>query len=130
MANRNTSNLKPVRTKSEARERGRIGGIKSGEARREKKLLQDAANDSLNKKLANGLTTQENLHKIVEDRILYLSEHPEEVRSTDFTYLLDVYKTLRDTSGQKPVEKIQTIEPPTIVFDFAEGDADGEYKPQ
>lgn len=30
-------NLKPVRSKEEARERGRAGGIKSGEARRRKK---------------------------------------------------------------------------------------------
>ena len=32
----NNENLKPVRTKSEARERGRNGGKKSGEARRRK----------------------------------------------------------------------------------------------
>lgn len=33
----NDENLRPVQTKEEARERGRIGGIKSGEARRKKK---------------------------------------------------------------------------------------------
>lgn len=41
----NEQNLKPVRTKSEARERGRNGGIASGKARREKqqtrKILAD-----------------------------------------------------------------------------------------
>ncbi len=36
-------NLKPIRTKEEARERGRNGGIKSGEARREKKSMRDTA---------------------------------------------------------------------------------------
>ncbi len=35
-------NLKPVRTKEEARERGRNGGIKSGEARRAKKSMREA----------------------------------------------------------------------------------------
>ena len=39
MANKN--NLKPVRTKEEARERGKKGGIKSGEVRRERKTLKD-----------------------------------------------------------------------------------------
>lgn len=39
----NVSNLQPVRTKEEARERGRIGGIKSGEAKRAKKNLQQIA---------------------------------------------------------------------------------------
>ena len=37
----NEANLRPVRTKEEARARGTNGGIKSGEARREKKLLSD-----------------------------------------------------------------------------------------
>lgn len=34
-------NLKPVQTKEEARERGRQGGIKSGEVRRERKRLKE-----------------------------------------------------------------------------------------
>lgn len=39
----NAQNLKPVRTKSEARERGKNGGVASGEARRRKRRLKDAA---------------------------------------------------------------------------------------
>ena len=34
-------NLRPVKTKEEARERGRNGGKRSGEAKREKKILTD-----------------------------------------------------------------------------------------
>lgn len=37
------SNLKPVRTEEEAREKGRRGGIKSGEARRRKRDMKKAA---------------------------------------------------------------------------------------
>ncbi len=37
----NEQNLKPVRSKSEARERGKKGGIKSGEARRKRKALKE-----------------------------------------------------------------------------------------
>lgn len=36
-------NLKPVRTKEEAKERGRNGGIASGEARRKKRSMKQAA---------------------------------------------------------------------------------------
>ena len=36
----NEKNLKPIRTESEAREKGRNGGIASGQARREKKTIQ------------------------------------------------------------------------------------------
>lgn len=36
----NEKNLKPIRTESEAREKGRNGGIASGKARREKKSLR------------------------------------------------------------------------------------------
>lgn len=40
-------NLKPARTKSEARERGKKGGVKSGEARRKKRDVQQIAKDLL-----------------------------------------------------------------------------------
>lgn len=38
---KNESNLKPVRSKEEARQRGRKGGVASGKARREKKTIQN-----------------------------------------------------------------------------------------
>ena len=40
-------NLKPVRSKEEARERGRAGGIASGKARREKRDRKQMASDLL-----------------------------------------------------------------------------------
>lgn len=40
-SNPNIKNLKPVRTKKEARERGRKGGIKSGETRRRQKSVKE-----------------------------------------------------------------------------------------
>lgn len=59
----NESNLKPVRTKKEARERGRNGGIKSGEVRRERKTLKEelllllSSNDT-QKKISTALIEQ------------------------------------------------------------------------
>lgn len=40
----NEKNLKPVRSKEEARERGKKGGIKSGETRRRKAALRNTMN--------------------------------------------------------------------------------------
>ena len=47
----NNENLKPVRTKSEARERGRNGGIKSGESRRRTAALRYTMNKLLTMKV-------------------------------------------------------------------------------
>lgn len=47
-------NLKPVRTKTEARERGRNGGIASGKARREKKALKDTLEELLAMPIKDG----------------------------------------------------------------------------
>lgn len=50
-------NLKPVRTKEEARERGRNGGIASGKARRRKRTMKNAINLLLEMPLeSNSLT--------------------------------------------------------------------------
>ena len=43
----NEQNLRPIRTESEAREKGRNGGIASGIARREKKTVQKILNEFL-----------------------------------------------------------------------------------
>lgn len=49
----NINNLKPVRSKEEATERGRKGGIRSGEVRMAKKLMKDVLIDLLNLPLKN-----------------------------------------------------------------------------
>ena len=47
----NEKNLKPIRTESEAREKGRNGGIPSGKARREKKTIQKILADLLDSEI-------------------------------------------------------------------------------
>ena len=47
----NEKNLKPIRTESEAREKGRKGGIASGQARREKKTIQKILADLLDSEI-------------------------------------------------------------------------------
>lgn len=57
----NNSNLNPVRTVSEAREKGRAGGIASGEARRKKRDLMECLIAILDGKDSEGLTGAEKL---------------------------------------------------------------------
>lgn len=60
MAN-NEDNLKPVRSKDEARERGRKGGIASGRSRRKHKELRELLIRELTKVGTNGMTKEEYL---------------------------------------------------------------------
>ena len=48
--------LKPVRTKAEAKERGRNGGIKSGEARRQKKNMREMAKSLMDTTVSSQMT--------------------------------------------------------------------------
>jgi len=88
----NESNLKPVRSKEEARERGKAGGIKSGEVRRERKAFKEA--------LLLALTTKKNDKTIQDIGIDALMER----------YMigdLEAFKVVRDTIGEKPVDKVE-----------------------
>ena len=49
----NEQNLKPFKTVKEARESGRKGGIASGQARRNKKTIQNIVNEFLNAKCSD-----------------------------------------------------------------------------
>lgn len=93
-------NLKPVRTKTEARERGKNGGKASGEARREKKLLKD----SLLLLLETGRGQE-----------LMCTALLEKAKTGD----TKAFEVIRDTIGQKPIDKTELsgkIELPNIVI--------------
>lgn len=92
----NEENLIPIRTKKEAREKGKNGGIKSGEARREKRMWKDEIMKRLGEKDWN---------KIVDNLIDRASKS-----SKDF-------EVLRDTMGQKPTDTIQ-VETKLPVFNI------------
>ena len=84
-------NLRPVSSKEEARERGRKGGLASGEARRKRKSLK-------------------------EELLLMLED--EEVQKSVAVALIQeaqngnvkAFGMLRDTIGEAPVEKVQTTQ--------------------
>jgi hypothetical protein len=83
-----TKNLKPVRTKDEARERGRNGGVKSGVSRWRKKIFVS----SLQKLLLHGMQIDQVNQALID-------------KAKDGS--LDAYDKITAMVGEKPAEKSQ-----------------------
>lgn len=98
----NKENLKPIRTKSEAREKGKNGGKKSGEVRRERKALKE----ELLILLSQG-DTQKKLSLALINKAL--------------TGDVRAFESIRDTIGEKPVDKqeIKTNQP-AVLSEYSE----------
>ena len=90
-------NLRPVSSKEEARERGRKGGLASGEARRKRKTLKE----ELLLTLSEGETQQSVTLALIEKAM-----------SGD----TKAFEVIRDTIGEKPVDKVMIadVEPSVI----------------
>lgn len=108
-------------TPEERREAGRLGGIASGKTRRKKKTMR-AIYESLAGQKVNGETVQKlqgTLMKVkkdltVEESIVLaqvLMAQAGDTRAAEF---------LRDTAGEKPVEKVQIAEVDPEVIDEVE----------
>ena len=108
-----SDNLRPVRTVEEAREKGRIGGIKSGEARRAKKTMKDMLDYLLDKEIKTNKGDMSTLEAIMVSMIAKASKG--DVKATEF---------IRDTIGQKPTEKTEIIGelPPLVVRELKTND--------
>lgn len=93
MARKGSENLKPVRSKDEAKSRGRKGGLASGTARREKKslrqrleLLLKAQDQESGKENADAITAALIAKALAGD--------------------VKAYEVIRDTIGEKPTDKM------------------------
>ena len=82
-------NLRPVSSKEEARERGRKGGLASGEARRKRKTLKE----ELLLMLSEGETQKSVTIALIEKAM-----------SGD----TKAFEVIRDTIGEKPADKVET----------------------
>ncbi len=107
----NDENLK-VLTPKEAREQGRKGGIASGKARREKKAMKELLNDILDLPLKDGKTDEIKSLEEIEGKKLNGKNVTVE-QAMIFMQVLKALKgdttafiALRDTSGQKPSDKL------------------------
>ncbi len=90
----NERNLIPnsKRTPSEVRENAKKGGIKSGESRREKRLLKELLEEALLIKTDTG-----NKYIDITNALIKQAEEGN----------VKAYETIRDTLGQKQIEKAQ-----------------------
>ena len=84
----NEQNLKPVRSKKEARERGKKGGIASGKARQERKTLKE--------ELIILLEEGDNQKKISVALIKQALKGNTKA-----------YEIIRDSIGEKPIDRVQ-----------------------
>ena len=92
----NEQNLKPVKSKKEARERGRKGGLASGEARRKRKTLKE----ELHLMLSDG-DIQEKISTALIN---------EAINGNNAGSVTKAFEVIRDTIGERPVEKVQATQ--------------------
>ncbi len=110
------ANLRPVKTTEEARERGRIGGIKSGEVRRKRKQLKETLSTLLT--LPPGINDQ-------KDLLMALGIDENDCNNQTLIAIAMIQAAaagdvkaatwVRDTVGEKPLDKVeasvQTVNP-------------------
>ena len=104
-----TENLKPPTSTSEARKRGKKGGIKSGKVRKEKKAMKEAAEMILGLTLKDGTVTD------LEDIQSMAAANGKNITVQDAIILKQAQKALkgdiraaefiRDTSGNRPTNE-------------------------
>lgn len=92
----NEQNLQPCSSKSEARERGRKGGLASGEARRKRKTLKE----ELLLMLSDG---------DIQEKIS-LALINEAINGNNAGSVTKAFEVIRDTIGERPVEKVQATQ--------------------
>lgn len=111
MAKRSTDeNLKPIRSVDEARRKGKKGGKASGESRREKKLLRECLEILLEKQTVD-VAGKECSGAEAVATAMFLKACAGDTKA---------FELVRDTVGQKPVDKIVTTEVDPAVIDAIE----------
>ena len=97
----NETNLNPVRSENEARKRGRAGGIASGKARREKKMMRETLDMLLSMPMKNGkFADVENIRSFaaLKGKNISVQEAMKgDTRAAEY---------VRDTIGQKPTDSV------------------------
>lgn len=94
----NEQNLRPVRTKKEARERGKNGGIASGEARRAKKTMKEMLDYLLEKEIENSRTGETVTYREAILTSCIKKAIKGDVKAAQF---------VRDTAGEAPITKTE-----------------------
>ena len=119
----NEQNLKPIRTKSEAREKGRKGGKKSGEVRARNKTFKEIINKFLDGQVSDERLKQQMIEfgfadkEVSNKSCAVFALWKEAIKGNT-----KAFELLRDTIGEKPIEQIQNINPPVINIERPKND--------
>ena len=107
----NEKNLVPFTSEQsheEAVKNGRKGGIASGEAKRNRKMLRDCIDYLLERENAMVLGADGNpmsgAEQLAYNLFVKALEEPDTAKAAK------AFEVLRDTAGQKPVDKVQTTQ--------------------
>ena len=112
----NPQNLSIIRSTEEAKKRGSAGGKKSGKARRNKALLRDCLEILMEKKYLDKNTGK----KYTGAEMLSIDLFQRALDEQDTAKKARAFEVLRDTSGQKPVDKVEQTNTSNIVVDFGD----------
>jgi len=106
----NNKNLKPVRTENEAREKGKRGGKKSGEVRRNKKAMREVLMELLDMPIENcGLDSFTSLRDIKGKNITAQQAMCVAMIKKAMGGDVSAAIFVRDTSGNKPKDESENI---------------------
>lgn len=103
-------NLRPVQSKTEARTRGAAGGKASGEARRKKKELRECLEILLDKEMKSRSGETMTGAEAISAKLFEKALHGD----------IKAFEVIRDTAGQKPVDRIQVAEVDQATIDDVE----------
>lgn len=99
----NDQNLVPFtsdQSRDEAKKNGKKGGIASGEARRKKKLMREAFEELLSRDY------HDQAGNVLDGTSALAAKVFKQAMDGD----LKAFEIIRDTTGQKPVERVETVE--------------------
>ena len=104
------------RSEEEVKAMQRKGGINSGKARRNKAMLKDCINILLEKKVID----EETGKRLTGAEQLSINLFNKALKEVDTAKAAKAFEVLRDTSGQKPIDKVMIAEVDQTVIDEVE----------
>lgn len=126
----NNSNLKPIKSTEEARERGRKGGQAAAKTYKRRKLYKELIAEYGATGIANPTLLGElekigvDVNGVTNDMALVIGQFVAGIKGNT-----NAATWLRDTSGQKPVDKVEnTVVAPKPLIDLTKRKKNGEKK--
>lgn len=110
----------PWKPGEEARENGRKGGIKSGEVRRARRTLREELNDLLMETITDKNGRQMQTQKAISASMIKQA----------LTGSTRAFELIRDTIGEKPVDKVMVAEVDQATIDEVEALVFGDQEPE